>query len=105
MLMGVKLSISATITVAGESTIFSVPDPYIAFVKRLSVSNGAASPATVQLIFYNGTSRKAVLTIRVDAGKTLVLAEDELPLEGCPTAIAVSTDQQPINVEVSVELE
>jgi hypothetical protein len=105
MLMGVKLSISATITSAGESTIFSVPDPYVAFVKRLSVSNGAASAATVQLVFYNGVSRKVVLTIRVDAGRTLVLAEDELPVEGCPTAVAVSTDAQPIAVDMSLELE
>jgi hypothetical protein len=35
----------------------------------------------------------------------LVLAEDELPVEGCPTAIAISTDRQPISVEMSVELE
>jgi hypothetical protein len=105
MLMGVKLTVSATITATGESTIFSVPDPYIAYLKRLSISNGAAALATVQLVFYNGTSKKAVLTAKVDAGKTLVLAEDELPTEGCPTAIAVSTDQQPINVEASIELE
>jgi hypothetical protein len=105
MLVGIKLSISTTITATGESTVFSVPDPYIAFVKRLSISNAAASLATVQLIFYNGASRKVVLTAKVASGETVVFAENELPIEGCPTSIAISTDQQPINVEMSVELE
>jgi hypothetical protein len=105
MRVGVKLSISTTITTTGESKVLDVPDPYVAFIKRLSVSNGAAAPATVQLVYYNDTSKKIVLTAKVDAGKTLVLAESELPVEGCPTSIAISTDQQPISVEMSIELE
>jgi hypothetical protein len=103
--MGVKISISKTITAVGESELFTVPDPYIAFLKRLSISNGATAPATVQVIYYNGAASKVVLTVKVGAGATIVLPEDELPLEGCPTGIAVSTDQQPITVDASVELE
>lgn len=103
--MGVRVSISTTVTSTGEATVFSVPDPYVAFVRRLSVSNGAPAPATVQVVYYNGAARKVVLTLKVDAGKTLVLEEGQLPTEGCPTSIAVSTDQQPISVDMSVELE
>jgi len=93
------------IAATGETTLFSVPDPYVAFVRRLSVTNGATAAATVRLVYYNGAARKTVLTLRVPPGETRVLAEDQLPLEGCPTAIAVSTDQQPLSVEASVELE
>jgi hypothetical protein len=103
--MGVKVSISRTITAVGESDLLAVPDPYVAFLRRLSVSNGATAPATVQVIYYNGAASKAVLTVRVSAGATAILSEDELPLEGCPTRIAVSTNQQPITVDASVELE
>jgi hypothetical protein len=103
--VGVRISNSTPITAIGESELFSVPDPYVAYLKRLSVSNGAAASATVQVIYYNGTAKKPVLTLKVAAGESVVLKEDELPLEGCPTKIAVSTDQQPITVDWSVELE
>jgi hypothetical protein len=103
--VGIRISDSKTITVTGESDLFSVPDPYVAYLKRLSVSNSATALATVQVIYYNGTAKKAVLTLKVAAGETVVLKEDELPLEGCPTKIAVSTDQQPITIDWSIELE
>jgi hypothetical protein len=103
--VGVRISDSKLITTTGESDLYSIPDPYVAYLKRLSVSNGAAALATVQVIYYNGTAKKAVLTLKVDAGKTVVLKEDELPLESCPTKIAVSTDQQPITIDWSIELE
>jgi hypothetical protein len=103
--VGVRLSISITVTATGESTLYNVPDPYIAFLRRLSVSNGAAALATVQLIFYNGDARKPVLTTKVPSGQTLTLREDNLPIEACPTRIAMSTDQQPINVDLSIELD
>jgi hypothetical protein len=103
--VGVRISSSTPITATGESELFSVPDPYVAYLKRLSVSNSATALATVQVIYYNGVASKPVLTLEVDAGKTVVLKEDELPLEGCPTKIAVSTDQQPLVVDWSVELE
>lgn len=102
--MGVRMSDSKTITTTGESDLYSIPDPYVAYLKRLSVSNGATASATVQVIYYNGDAKKPVLTLKVDAGKAVVLKEDELPLEGCPTKIAVSTDQQPITIDWSVEL-
>ena len=103
--MGVRISDSKTITTTGESDLFSIPDPYVGYLKRLSVSNGATALATVQVIYYNGTVKKPVLTLKVAAGGSVVLKEDELPLEGCPTKIAVSTDQQPITIDWSIELE
>jgi hypothetical protein len=103
--MGVRVSVSKTITAVGESELFAVPDPYVAFLKSLSVSNGAAETATVQVIYYNGAASKVVLTLKIAPRATLVLEEDMLPVEGCPTRIAVSTDQQPLSVDVSVELE
>lgn len=103
--MGVKISISQTISATGSTTIFTVPDPYIAFLKRLSVSNGASALATVQVVYYNGTDSKVVLTLKVPSGSTTVLEENQLPLEGCPTSIAVSTDQAPVVVDASIELE
>jgi hypothetical protein len=103
--VGVKLSISATVTATGETTVFNAPDPYIAFLRRLTVSNGATETALVQVIFYNGGSAKPVLAVRVPAGSNITLGEDELPLEACPTRISISTDQQPLNVSLSIELE
>jgi hypothetical protein len=103
--MGIRLSTSKTITATGETDLLSVPDPYIAFLKRLSVSNSAAAAATVQVKYYNGTASKVVLTLKVPSGSTTVLEESELPGEACPTKISISTDQQPIVVDASVELE
>jgi hypothetical protein len=103
--MGVKVSDSKTLTTTGESDLLSVPDPYVAYLRRLSVSNGAAALATVQVVYYNGAAKKPVLTLKVAAGETVVLREDELPLEGCPTKLAASTDQQPLVVDYSIELE
>jgi hypothetical protein len=101
--MGIRLSTSKTITATGETDLLS--DPYIAFLKRLSVSNSAAAAATVQVKYYNGTASKVVLTLKVPSGSTTVLEESELPGEACPTKISISTDQQPIVVDASVELE
>jgi hypothetical protein len=103
--VGVRVSLSSTITTTGEVELFPVPDPHIAFVRRLNISNGATELATVQLIFYNGDARKPVLTLKVPSGQTLTLIEDNLPVEACPTRIALSTDQQPISVDYSVELD
>jgi hypothetical protein len=103
--MGIRFSLSTTITSTGTSTLFIVPDPYIAFLKRLSISNGATATATVQIIHVNGTFVKPVLTLKIASGQTIVLKEEELPTEAFPTAIVLSTDQQPLNVDLSVELE
>ena len=103
--MGIRLSLSRAITATGETALFEVPGPYIAFVRRLMVSNGATATALVQLIFYNGESAKPMLAVRVPAGGNITLEEDSLPTEACPTRIALSTDQQPLNVSLSIELE
>jgi hypothetical protein len=103
--VGVRVSLSSTITTTGEVELFPVPDPHIAFVRRLNVSNGATELATVQLIFYNGDARKPVLTLKVPSGQTLTLIEDNLPVEACPTKISLSADRQPITVDLSLDLE
>jgi hypothetical protein len=104
-MVGVRVSGSKTITATGESELFAVPDPHIAFLKRLSVSNGAAEVATVQLVYYNGVASKVVLTLKLAPGATVVLEEIQLPLEACPTRMAVVTDKQLVVVDYSVELE
>jgi hypothetical protein len=101
----IRLSGSFTATATGESVFLSVPDPYVAFLKRLSVTNGATAPATITIICYNGDAKKTILTLKVAAGGTITLREDELPLEACPTKLALNTDQQPITVDYSVVLE
>jgi len=103
--MGVKVSGSARFTGTAESELFSVPGAYVAYLKRLQVTNEGAALATVTVRFYNGATGKVVLTLSVAAGATVVLAEDELPNEGCPTRITVASTQAPYSVDYSVELE
>jgi hypothetical protein len=103
--VGVRISGSTTITATGESALFNVPGDYVAFLRRLSITNRATATAIVRIIFYNGDAKKVVLTHAVPAGSTVVLREDQLPVEACPTRIAVDTNQQPIDVDWGVELE
>jgi hypothetical protein len=103
--MGVRISGSTTVTATGETALFDVPGDYVAFLRRLSITNRATATAIVRIIFYNGDAGKTVLTIAVPAGSTITFREDQLPLEACPTRIAVDTNQQPIDVDWSVELE
>ena len=103
--MGIRISGSTTVTATGETGLFDVPGDYVAFLRRLSVTNRATATAIVRIIFYNGDARKVVLTYAVPAGSTVVLREDQLPIEACPTRIVVDTDRQPIDVDWSVELE
>jgi len=101
----VRVSGSRTFTAVGEQDLLSVPDPYVAYLRRLRVTNLSASAATVKVIYYSGAMKKEVLTVLVPAGSSASLREDELPLEGCPTKVAVSSDQQPYAVDYSAELE
>ncbi len=101
----VKISGSATITVTTEYDLFTVPGDYIAFLKRLEITNKSAALATIQVLFYNGTSSKVVLNKSVAANESLILAENELPAEACPTKISIVSDQQPYRVDYSVLLE
>jgi hypothetical protein len=103
--MGVKVSGSARFTGTAENDLFSVPGAYVAYLRRLSVTNESTALATVTVRFYNGTAGKVVLTLSVAAGETVVLAEGELPIEGCPTRITVASTQAPYSVDYSVELE
>jgi len=103
--VGIKVSGSIEITTTYETILFVVPDPYVAFLRRLSVTNKGTSPATIQIKFYNGDASKVVLNIAVVANETVVLREDELPLEGCPTKITVTSDVAPYRIDWSVELE
>jgi hypothetical protein len=103
--MGVKVSESKSFTVTTESDLYVVPDPYVAYLKRLGVTNGGTETATVTFKAYNGDAGKTILTVSVAAGGTVVLAEDELPTEGIPTRITVTSTVQPYSVDYSLELE
>ncbi|MEM2191250.1 MAG: hypothetical protein QW540_07475 [Archaeoglobaceae archaeon] len=102
--MKMMISGSVEVTTTDETEVFSVPRDYIAYLKRLEIVNKAASLATVQIKFYNGASSKVVMNKTVAANEMLVLAENELPLEACPTKITVVADQQPYRVDFSVVL-
>ena len=97
-------SSSTTFTATGESDLFTVPGNYVAYLKRLAVSNRSAALAVVNVIYYNGTAKKTVLTLTVAVNETVVLKEDELPTEACPTKIAINTTQAPVDISYSVEL-
>jgi len=103
--MGVRISDSKRFTVTTEQDVFSVPDPYIAFLRRLQITNEAAAAAVVTLKFYNETASKTVLTKSVAAGATVTLPIDELPEEAFPTKMTVVSTQQPYSVDYTVELE
>jgi len=100
----VKVSGSQEITTTDETDLFVVPGNYIGYLRRLEIVNKSASLATIQLKFYNGDVGKVVLNKAVAAGGTLVLAENELPTEGVPTKITVTSDSQPIRVDYSLDL-
>jgi len=100
----VKVSSSVTYTATGEQDLFTVPGDYVAYLKRLEVANRAAALATVAIVYYNGKASKAVKNLTVASNETKILAEDQLPLEACPTKISVNVDQQPVDVSFTVDL-
>jgi hypothetical protein len=103
--VGVKVSDSKTITATDESDLFSVPDPYVAYLRRLAVTNRGASLATFTFKAYNGDASKTVLVVNAAANETIVLAEDELPEEGIPTKLTATGTAQPYDVSYTYELE
>jgi len=103
--VGIEFSDSKEFTAAGEADLFEVPNPYVAFLTRMQISNGAAALATVLVRFYNGAAKKVVCSKKVAVDETIALMGEELPEEACPTKITVETDQAPIRVDYSVVLE
>jgi len=103
--MEVRISDSKRFTVTTEQDVFSPPDPYIAFLRRLEITNESTALATVTIRFYNETASKIVLTKSVAAGETIVLLANELPIEAFPTKMTIISTQQPYSVDYSVELE
>jgi len=103
--MGVRISETKRFTATGESDLFSVPGNYVAYLRRLEITNEATALATCKLIYYNGTAKKTVLTKKVAVNETLALAENEVPTEGCPTKLAIDIDQQPVSFDYTLELE
>lgn len=99
-----RYSDTATFTSTGESNLFSIPGDYVGYLMRLAVSNRSGALATVNIIYYNGSSSKTVIPLQVADSETASLSENELPEEGCPTKIAVDIDGQPIDVGYSVDL-
>jgi hypothetical protein len=101
----VKISSSKTFATTAEQDLFSVPGSYVAYLERLEITNSSTSPATVTFKAYNGDSSKTILIKSVAAGETIVLAGNELPTEGIPTKITVSSTSQPYSVDYSIILE
>jgi len=100
----VRVSETKRFTATGESDLFSVPGNYIAYLVRLEVTNEATALVTAKILYYNGTAKKTVLTKKVAVDETLVLAENELPKEGCPTKLAIDIDQQPVSFDYTLLL-
>jgi len=100
----VKVSETKRFTATGEADLFSVPGNYVAYLERLEITNEATALVTAKIIFYNGTAKKTVLTKKAAVNETLVLAENELPKEGCPTKLAVDIDQQPVSFDYTLAL-
>jgi hypothetical protein len=103
--MGVKISETKRYTVVAEQDLFVVPGNYIAYLKRLEITNEGTALATVTFKAYNGDSSKTILTKSVAAGETISLSKDDLPVEGIPTKITVSSTSQPYSVDYSIILE
>jgi len=103
--MGIKISDSKRFTVTTEQDVVEALDPYIAFLKRLQLTNESTALATITIRFYNGTASKIVATKSVAAGETIVLLPNELPEEAFPTKMTIISTQQPYSVDYSVELE
>jgi len=100
----VEISDSKSYTATGEKDLFNVVDPYVAYLKQLTVTNSAAALATVKVLYYNGTAKKTVKEVKVASDETLILEARDLPREACPTKIVVDSDQQPYTVAYTVEL-
>ena len=103
--MGVRVSGSKRIATTEESEIYSVPGNYVAYLKRLRVTNESAELAIVTVRYYSGAHGRAVLVVAVPPSSTASLSEEELPLEGCPTRVTAASTSQPYSVDYSLELE
>jgi len=103
--MGVKISQTVRITSTAETDLYVVPGNYVAYIRRLEITNEGTALATVTFKAYNGTASKTILTKNVATGSTVILAENELPTEGVPTKITVTSNVQPYDVDISLELE
>jgi len=99
-----KISGSVTVTTTDPTTIVVATGEYIAFLKRLKITNLAASANTVSVIYFNGDIPKIVMVSVVGVNEEKVYDEKSLPIEAAPTAIAVRGTAQPYVVDFSVEL-
>lgn len=95
------------ITTTGTGVrIYSIPEGMVAYLKNITLTNLAASAATIELWSGDPTSGTSyrIVTIVVAATSTEALARE---IEGRKLIddLYIVTDQQPIRVSGAVELE
>lgn len=86
--------------------VLGVPENTVAYLRALVVTNEAASPAKVTIMSGDGSDTDydyTIMTLIVPASSTIVL--DRTDLEGFHATkdIYVVTDQQPVDVAITVE--
>jgi len=100
----VKVSNTATLSSTTEGDLFLVPENYVAFLKRLTITNNSTTLATVTFKAYNGSASKIILVVNVDTNKTEKFREDELPAEGIPTKLTAITTSAPVVISFTYDL-
>jgi hypothetical protein len=104
------MEISNSVTVTSVNTpvkVLDVPNGYVAYLRSLILSNGAAATARVVVRSGDGTAAEdyVILVVRVPAGSNIVLGEDQLKGFRAIKSIYVVTDQQPLDVSIAVDLQ
>jgi hypothetical protein len=100
----VKVSDTVTLSSTEEEDLFSVPENYVAFLKRLTITNNSTALATVTFKAYNGSASKIILVVNIDTNKTEKFREDELPTEGIPTKLTATTTSAPVVISFTYDL-
>jgi hypothetical protein len=102
----VKVSSSVTLSDTTEKDLFSISttENYIAFLKRLTITNNSTALATITFKAYNGSASKTILVVNVDTNKTQTFREDELPAEGIPTKLTATTTSAPVVISFTYDL-
>jgi len=100
----VKVSSSVTLSDTTEKDLFSTTENYIAFLKRLTITNNSTALATITFKAYNESASKTILVVNVDTNKTQTFREDELPAEGIPTKLTATTTSAPVVISFTYDL-
>jgi len=103
----VEVSNVTTVTsVNSPVKVLDVPSGFIAELKALILSNGATATARVIVRSGDGTAGEDynILVVRVPAGGNVILGENEIRGFRAIRSIFIVTDQQPLDVSISVDL-